>query len=439
MVLLEVAGDALLQVARLAHVEHAAVGVEIAVDARQRRQRGDLRQQLIGMTSDMQRHCGQRGLSARIACAGTSSARSSTTTATSACAGACRPQLARAASRCACGSTMPRRWPGWRRKAHPRRARCRAWERLASTSSPATSWSKPSAANSRRASRQPSPRKGRRAGRQPAWINLEYLSAESYVRAQPRPALARAARARRRAWPSTSSTPASRRAPAACCASPTCRAAPGGIRPRRLAAAAGHRHAEASPARQPVLLRAAGPGSDCWRSWQRGPVRTQLLVTAGRATAAVRAALDKRRPVRRCLEQRVAAVDHLAAAAQPARIRPPAVGLRPQFRARRGFAGAGTVGRQALASGRSIRRTTTRTTPSWTAFLDWLGAPRGPAGFSPGLERHRRAHCRRLDPPGVGCLCAARPRATAGAGRPGHAAHAASRRAPAAPCALRGY
>ena len=49
VVLLEVAGDALFQVARLAHVEHAVVGVEIAVDARQRRQRGDLRQQLIGM------------------------------------------------------------------------------------------------------------------------------------------------------------------------------------------------------------------------------------------------------------------------------------------------------------------------------------------------------------------------------------------------------
>ena len=44
--LLEIAGHALLQVPRLAHVEHAAVSVEIAVHARQRRQRGHFAQQL---------------------------------------------------------------------------------------------------------------------------------------------------------------------------------------------------------------------------------------------------------------------------------------------------------------------------------------------------------------------------------------------------------
>ncbi len=49
MVLLEIARDALFQVAGLAHVKHAAIGVEITVDARQRRQRRDLGQQLFGM------------------------------------------------------------------------------------------------------------------------------------------------------------------------------------------------------------------------------------------------------------------------------------------------------------------------------------------------------------------------------------------------------
>jgi hypothetical protein len=43
----EVAGDALLQVARLAHVEHAAFRVVVAVDAGQLRQGRDLRQQFF--------------------------------------------------------------------------------------------------------------------------------------------------------------------------------------------------------------------------------------------------------------------------------------------------------------------------------------------------------------------------------------------------------
>ena len=46
LVFLEIAGDALFQVARLADVQHAAVGVEIAVNARQRRQRSDFAEQL---------------------------------------------------------------------------------------------------------------------------------------------------------------------------------------------------------------------------------------------------------------------------------------------------------------------------------------------------------------------------------------------------------
>jgi hypothetical protein len=79
VVLLEVAGDALLQVARLAHVEHAAVGVEVAVDAGQLRQRRHLGQQLVGMRAAF----GSHGLLIiRAACSGTSSAGSSTTTAT---------------------------------------------------------------------------------------------------------------------------------------------------------------------------------------------------------------------------------------------------------------------------------------------------------------------------------------------------------------------
>ena len=46
-----------------------------------------------------------------------------------------------------------------------------------------------------------------RQPRPPVWINLEYLSAEPYVEAAPA-----------RAWTSGSSTPASARAPVACCA-----------------------------------------------------------------------------------------------------------------------------------------------------------------------------------------------------------------------------
>ncbi len=45
VILLEVAGDAALQVARLAHVQHGAGDVEVAVDAGHRGQRGHLRQQ----------------------------------------------------------------------------------------------------------------------------------------------------------------------------------------------------------------------------------------------------------------------------------------------------------------------------------------------------------------------------------------------------------
>ena len=45
--LLEIAGDALLQLARLADIEHGPVGIEIAVHAGQVRQRGDVGQQLL--------------------------------------------------------------------------------------------------------------------------------------------------------------------------------------------------------------------------------------------------------------------------------------------------------------------------------------------------------------------------------------------------------
>jgi hypothetical protein len=58
----EIAGHALLEVARLAHIQQRALGVEIAVHARQGWQRGHLRQQFFGMPimhgAIVRRQCG---------------------------------------------------------------------------------------------------------------------------------------------------------------------------------------------------------------------------------------------------------------------------------------------------------------------------------------------------------------------------------------------
>ena len=58
MVLLEVAGHPALEVERLAHVQERALGVEIAIDAGQRGQRGHLRQQFFGVHVRHGAYCG---------------------------------------------------------------------------------------------------------------------------------------------------------------------------------------------------------------------------------------------------------------------------------------------------------------------------------------------------------------------------------------------
>ena len=92
------------------------------------------------------------------------------------------------------GRRRRRRWPGWRRRARPASRCCRWTADTRRCPSPATWWSRPSAATRRAAfvARMAA------AHEPPLWINLEYLSAEAYVRAQPRPALAAAAAARAR-------------------------------------------------------------------------------------------------------------------------------------------------------------------------------------------------------------------------------------------------
>ncbi len=125
MVLLEVARHALPEVARLADVEHGAGRVEVAIDTRPLRQRGHFREQVraaVGRRRFV--HATQLSVSIIARCAGTSSAASSTTTATWACAGAWPPTSPHATRPCGCGSTIRRHWPGWRRTVRPASASC---------------------------------------------------------------------------------------------------------------------------------------------------------------------------------------------------------------------------------------------------------------------------------------------------------------------------
>jgi hypothetical protein len=124
-------------------------------------------------------------------------------------------------------------------------------------------------------------------------------------------------------------------------------------------------------------------------SWRKGPAPTHLLVTPGRAAAAVRALAGAHAGwnARRC------AAPALAAAAQPARIRPPAVVLRPQLRAGRGLVVRGLLA-GAPASGRSTPRTTTRTTPSSAPGSTGCRRRRPGVLFPPGVECSRLPPCR---------------------------------------------
>ena len=122
-------------------------------------------------------YCGQSRLKER-ACAGIFSARSSTTMATSACAGGWPPTSPGVVRPYACGPTTCPRWPGWRPKAalasHPGHG---ATTRPGAASHLATWWWKPLAANC------PAllPPRWHKHRAPPVWLNLEYLTAESYA------------------------------------------------------------------------------------------------------------------------------------------------------------------------------------------------------------------------------------------------------------------
>ena len=349
VVLLEVAGDALLQVARLADVEHLALRVEVAVDAGQAGQRRHLGEQALalrGRSGVVGAAVGSIGVDFaafdnRARCTGTCSAASSTTSATSACAGAWPPTWPRAANRCACGSTMPRRWPGWRRRAH-RGVQVRRLGTPTPTR-PATWWSRPSAATRRR----PSSRAMARRQRPPLWINLEYLSAEAYVEAQPRPALAAAGRAGRGLdkwffYPGfTPGTGGLLREPGLMASAAASTAAPGcAARPGAAARRAGG---------QPVLLRQPAAGRSAADAGRR----------AHAAAADARHGRSRSAPARRRL--RCLALpwltqpdfDHLLWACDLNFVRG-----EDSLRAR-------ACGPARPSSGRSTRSTTARTPPSW--------------------------------------------------------------------------
>ena len=224
MALLEVARDAPLQVARLADVEHRALRIEVAVDAGQVRQRRDLGEQALargvglgGFASAASaigggfvgqhgaRSCGVivRAMSHaawprvmrpsdNAACTGTSSAASSTTSATSACAGASRPTWPRARARCACGSTTRRalRLDGAGRRARRRGA---ALGRRAPSAAPGDVVVE--AFGCERAGRLPAPH-GRGAARAAAVDQPRVPQRRGLRRAQPPPAVAAVRRRR---------------------------------------------------------------------------------------------------------------------------------------------------------------------------------------------------------------------------------------------------
>ncbi len=122
----------------------------------------------------------------------------------------------------------------------------------------------------------------------------------------------------------------------------------------------------------------------------RGPEPTRLLVTHGRAAAAVRAAIfNKIRPDPASNGDSSLLISYLPALTQRD-YDAPAVGLRPEPGARRRLLGARPAGPGGRWSGRSIRRTTAPTTPScrpgWTG---WAPAPRNARFTSSGTRLGR--------------------------------------------------
>ncbi len=204
-------------------------------------------------------------------CSGTSSARSSTTTATSACAGGWPSQpCGTRARRCGCGSTIRRRWPGWRRTG------CKGVEVVPWTAMPRDGLPPARAPDvlieafgcDPRPSLSPLRANVHAGGARRAWINLEYLSAEPYVErchGLPSPVFRGPGAGLVKHFFYPGFTPAHRRAAArarparapgrASTAPPGC--AQQGIAWRRRATG------------QPVLLRAGAAAQRCWRGSKR--------------------------------------------------------------------------------------------------------------------------------------------------------------------------
>ena len=226
-------------------------------------------------------------------------------------------------------------------------------------------------------------------GRQPAWINLEYLTAESFARALPRPALARALGPGGRPDQALLLPRLHASAPAACCASPTSMQRQAAFDRARLAARTGHRPPRRRPARQPVLLRAAGPAISCWRSW------------AARASPPI-CWSPRGAPRRRCARHwKRNRSDPAWNSASLLSITWLPLLSQPDFDHLLWACDLNFVrGEDSL-----VRALWAGTPFVWqiypqdddahhaklAAFLDWLEAPAGLAGFSPCLERHRRA------------------------------------------------
>ena len=154
------------------------------------------------------------------------------------------------------------------------------------------------------------------------------------------------------------------------------------LRSRRLARAPGHRLAGRAPGLA-VLLRTAGARSPARPIRARRP--PDPAVGHGRTR--------HRRLAARAGAARLA-FDLMAAPCAAAGVRPPALGLRPEFRARRRFAGSRALGRRALRladlpAGR-------RRPPHQARRLAGLaGRPAVAARLPPSLERHgSRSDCR---------------------------------------------
>ncbi len=165
----------------------------------------------------------------------------------------------------------------------------------------------------------------------PVWINLEYLSAEAYVeRTHGLPSPQRMARrARLDKWFFYPGFTRGHRRPAARAGLLDARQ----LRPRRLAGA--RRPGAAAPGERVVSLfcYANAPLPALLQTrWPRTP--TLLLLRPGRRSA--------------CRRGRCRAAPGLLPWLEPARLRPPAVGLRPELRARRGLVRARAMGRRAV-------------------------------------------------------------------------------------------